>query len=157
MPTHSTHAYKLILKFRFIALLASILLPLLCNAEVYKWTDENGTIHYSDMKPNEAPSEKLNIKTNNPSQERASPQKSAQALDQQKSKDLEAQAERLKSETQRREQNSQCENARDNLKTLEENSRIKINENGEIRFLTPEEIEQKKQSYIKLISEQCPE
>jgi hypothetical protein len=156
MPTHSTRAYKLILKFRFIALLASILLPLLCNAEVYKWTDENGAIHYSDIKPNKGSSEKLNIKTNNPSQERASPQSSAQALDQQKSKELQAQAERLKSETQNREQNSQCENARDNLKTLQENSRIKINENGDIRFLTPEEIEQKKQSYIKLISEQCP-
>ena len=155
MPTHLTHAYKLILKFRFVALLASILFPLLCNAEVYKWTDKNGTIHYSDIKPNETSSEKLNIKTNNPSLERASPQSSAQALDQQKSKELEAQAERLKSETQKKEQNSQCQNTRDNLKTLKENSRIKINENGEIRYLTPSEIEQKKQSYIKLINEQC--
>ena len=62
---------------------------------------------------------------------------------------------RTKSETQKREQISQCQNTKDNLKTLQENSRIKTNENGKIRYLTAEEIDQKKQSYIKLINEKC--
>tara|TARA_R110001592_G_scaffold89971_6_gene264700 strand:- start:21249 stop:21722 length:474 start_codon:yes stop_codon:yes gene_type:complete len=155
MPTQPLHAFKLIFKPTFIALLASLLFPLLCQAEVYKWTDSNGDTHYSDIKPNKVSSEKLNIKTNNPTQERASPQSSARALDEKKSKELEAQAKRLKSETEKRELSSQCENTQNNLKILQENSRIKINENGDTRYLTPEEIEQKKQSYIKLINEQC--
>lgn len=155
MLSQPTHAYKLILKSHFIALSASLLLSLPCNAEIYKWTDDNGNTYYSDIKPNEAPSKKLNIKSNNQSKERASPQSTAEALDERKSKELEARAKTLKLETEQRELNSLCNKSKNDLKTLQENSRIKTNENGEIRYLNPEEIEQKKQSYMKLISENC--
>lgn len=127
------------------------------KAEVYKWTDKDGNTHYSDIKPNETPSEKLDIKVNQPSQDRASPQESALRLDTEKAKELELQAEKLQSETKKRELNAQCQNMRDNLKTLQEKSRIKVNENGNIRFLTPEEIDNKKQTYIKQINELCTE
>jgi hypothetical protein len=125
------------------------------KAEVYKWTDKNGNTHYSDIKPNETRSEKLDIKVNQPSQDRASPQESALKLDTEKAKELELQAEKLQSETKKRELNAQCQNMRDNLKTLQENSRIKINENGKIRQMTPKEIESKKQIYIKQINDLC--
>jgi len=158
MPKQTLCANKPNLIIQFTILMALILSPFLCNAEVYKWVDKNGNIHYSDIKPNETSSEKLNIKsstTNNTSKDRASPQSSAQTLDEKKSKELEAQAERLKTDTQKRELSSQCENIKTNLKTLQENSRIKINENGQIRYLNPEEIEEKKQAYQTQINTQC--
>lgn len=38
--------------FQFRALtLIIILLPALANAEIYRWTDETGKVHYSDKKP----------------------------------------------------------------------------------------------------------
>jgi len=153
MPSPSSHAYKF--KMTLITLLAITLTPLACQAEVYKWTDNNGNTHYSDLKPNEISSEKLNIKTNKPNETRTSPQNASQMLDEKKSKELQAQAKRLSSETQEKELNTQCENIRNNLKTLQENSRIKVNENGKIRYLNPTEIEDKKQNYIQQLNDQC--
>lgn len=38
--------------FQFKTLtLVMILLPVLANAEIYRWTDETGKVHYSDKKP----------------------------------------------------------------------------------------------------------
>tara|TARA_R110002072_G_scaffold172296_1_gene326268 strand:+ start:4590 stop:5066 length:477 start_codon:yes stop_codon:yes gene_type:complete len=127
-----------------------------CQAEVYKWTDKYGNTHYSDIKPNEMLSEKLDIKTTFQSQERESPQSAAQRLDQDKAKELQTQAEKLQSETQKRELDAQCQNIRNNLKTLQENNRIRLSKNGGvIRYLTPTEIENKKQTYLQQIREQC--
>jgi hypothetical protein len=155
MTPHSAHIHKLKLKLIFTALVTLIFASTTSYAEVYKWTDKNGNIHYSDIKPNEVPSEKLNIKTNNTSQERASPQNLAKQLDQAKAKELQTQAERLQSEAQKKETETLCQNIQNNLKTLQENSRIKINENGVLRYMTPAEIENKKQEYLKQISERC--
>lgn len=40
----------------FLALMAP-----LCQAEIYKWVDENGTTHFSDSKPESGPAETLDI------------------------------------------------------------------------------------------------
>lgn len=144
-----------------LAILATLLFATLLNfsptlmADVYKWTDEKGNTHYSDIKPNELSSEKLNIKITNPQYERTSPQNTVQKLDANKEKELQKQAERLQSETQKKELEAQCKNIMENLKTLQENSRIKINENGKTRYLTPDEIDSKKKAYIEQINEQC--
>lgn len=151
----STHAQTLKYKAALITFLTLLLTTSLSYADVYKWTDSSGNIHYSDIKPNKASSEKLNIKTTKPSQERTPPQDSAQQLDQSKAKELQSQAERLQAETNKREHSAHCQNLRDNLKTLQDNSRIKINDEGTIRFMTPEEIENKKQSYTQKINELC--
>ena len=50
----------------FIVLLA--LLPGLLAAEIYKWVDENGNVHYGD-KPPQQPAETLDIETPAPSSE----------------------------------------------------------------------------------------
>lgn len=36
---------------RALVLILMICFPLLCNAEVYKWRDKDGNIHYSDVEP----------------------------------------------------------------------------------------------------------
>lgn len=125
------------------------------HAEIYKWTDAQGNVHYSDIKPNQSNSEKLSIKTNKTFKETRSPQDASSELDQINQTALEAQAEKLKTESQKRDRENHCNSLRNNLKVLEENSRIKINENDEIRFLTDQEITDKKADYNEQIQELC--
>lgn len=148
---------KLLSKLGCFAIITTLFFPALTVAEVYKWTDENGNTHYSDIKPNSTSSEKLKIKTSKTS--KASQTKNviteAQKLSDKKQKELQAQADKLNTDTQKRELEAQCEAMRSNLKTIEENSRVKISEGDQIRFLTPEEIEQKKQSFRQQLEANC--
>lgn len=125
------------------------------SAEIYKWTDENGNTHYSDIKPNQANSETLKIKTGTSSKETRSPQEASKELTERNQAALESKAEKLQKETQKRELEAHCEAIRSNLKTMEENSRIKITENNETRYLTPEEISEKKAKYQQDLQELC--
>mgnify|MGYP003673348460 CR=1 FL=1 len=155
MTSFSPQTQKTKTKSLFLALLILSCTTTPSYAEVYKWTDKNGNTHYSDIKPNAVTSEKLNIKSANSSQPRTSPQNAAKQLDQTKAKELQAKAEKLQSQAQKQETTTQCQSVRDNLKTLQENSRIKINENGTLRYMTPEELETKKQEYSEQISNLC--
>lgn len=155
MISHQKQAHKPKIKTLAIALFILACTATTSYAEVYKWTDKQGNTHYSDIKPNEVTSKKLNIKTNNLNQTRKSPQSSAQELDQAKARELEAKAEKLQSQTQKEAIKTYCQAIRDNLKTLQENSRVKINENETSRYMTPEEIENKKQEYQQQLNSQC--
>ena len=155
MTSYPKQAHKPKIKTLVIAFFILACTATSSYAEVYKWTDKHGNTHYSDIKPNKVTSEKLNIKTNNLNQTRKSPQSSAQDLDQAKAKELQEKAEKLQSQTQKDAIKTYCQAVRDNLKTLQENSRVKINENGASRYMTPEEIENKKQEYQQQINNQC--
>ena len=45
-----------------IRILIILLIPPLCYAEIYKWTDENGGVHYGE-RPSNPNSEKIEIKS----------------------------------------------------------------------------------------------
>ena len=48
-----------------VLLLVSLLLTcLVCQAEIYKWVDENGRTHYSDSKPETETAETVDVKVN---------------------------------------------------------------------------------------------
>ena len=143
---------------RLIALFIPAILLCLAfssHAEIYKWTDKDGNTHYSDIKPNQANSETLKIKTNTNSKETKSPLQANQELTERNQTALEKKAQQLKDETQKRELDAQCEAIRSNLKTMEENSRIKITENNETRFLSQEEIDTKKAKFQQDLQEFC--
>lgn len=140
-----------------LALVPSLLLTLsltspLTSAEgVYKWTDEAGVIHYSDKKPNDVDAKNLKIRGH----KTPSSAVSDAAMEQQKSTQLEAKAQALQESTAARENDAQCQAIRDNLKKIQENSRVKINDNGELRYLSPEEIEEKKNGYQDMLDKHC--
>lgn len=139
-------------------LLGTILLVCLSplsSADIYKWTDENGNTHYSDIKPNQTKSETLKIKTGTGNKAAQNPQEASQKLDELNQTELESKAQRLKENTQKRELDAKCEAIRNNLRTIEENSRIKITENNETRFLTQEEIAEKKAKFQQDLQEFC--
>jgi len=98
---------------------------------VYKWIDENGNTHYSDIKPNNTQSKTIKIRTNSLSSPRQPPEEQAKTLAESKERELELKAKKLQTEKQQQELDSKCEAIRSNLKTVIENSRIKIEDNGE--------------------------
>jgi hypothetical protein len=143
---------------RRLLALALILLSLtspLAAGEVYKWTDKDGTIHYSDKKPVNVSSESMKIKAGKSTETRSSPQEQAKTLNEKKSEQLANQDKKLQDDTYKRENNARCQTLRNNLVKFKENSRIKINDNGTLRFLTPEEIIVKTTQYQQTLKDEC--
>ncbi|TNC79826.1 MAG: hypothetical protein C9356_17355 [Oleiphilus sp.] len=144
------------------SLLTSLIL-LLCftvssaHAEkVYKWVDEAGNIHYSDIKPNAENVENVKVRGSKSSSSGGnSAQDKAKAIDEQASADLEKKAAELQEETKKRETEAQCQAIQDNLNKMRDSSRVKVSENGELRYLTPEEIAERRKSYEEMYSAHC--
>jgi len=122
---------------------------------VYKWVDEEGRIHYSDIKPNKNNVEEFKVRGNKNTSKGESVFEKTADLDARKQEELENKAEALQANTERRQQDARCQAIRDNLKKMNENSRIKIMENGETRFLSPEEIDERKNSYQEMLESSC--
>ncbi|AZZ94352.1 DUF4124 domain-containing protein [Hahella sp. KA22] len=123
---------------------------------VYKWTDENGVIHYSDKKPDFKTSEELNVQTGTPTKERQDLDAQSKELsDQQELERLKQQQIKENAEADER-QKKVCELLKVNLETLMNNARIREEqEDGSQRFMTPEEILQKRKDTQALIDEKC--
>jgi hypothetical protein len=123
-------------------------------AEVYKWTDVQGNIHYGDRKPENHASVQLNIragKPSNPSTMAPPRQEAEPTVEDQASTDERNGNAGLTMEQRQ----ANCDVARGNLQTIETNNRIRISENGEQRYLTPEEIESKRLEMQQLAAASC--
>ncbi|ABC32568.1 hypothetical protein HCH_05917 [Hahella chejuensis KCTC 2396] len=125
---------------------------------VYKWTDENGVIHYSDKKPDFKTSEELNVQTGTPTKERQDLNEQSQQLsDQQELEKIRAQQaqENAEADAQLKEM---CAQLKEYLQTMTNSARIREKqEDGSLRYLTPEEILDKRKSTQKRIDEMCGE
>ncbi|WP_431686860.1 DUF4124 domain-containing protein [Hahella sp. NBU794] len=125
---------------------------------VYKWTDENGVIHYSDKKPDFKTSEELNVQTGTPTRERQDLNEQSQQLsDQQELEKIKAQQaqENATADAQLKEM---CSQLKEYLQTMTNSARIREKqEDGSLRYLTPEEILEKRKSTQKRIDERCGE
>ncbi len=130
-------------------------LPLSATSGVYKWVDEEGTVHYSDTRPNNVKAQSLKIQGIGASRGSNSPQQKAQAIDEAEQQRLNEQAKRLQEETAKREADAKCQVIRDNLKKIESTSRISIIEEGEQRYLDTAEIEAQKTKYQSMLAEHC--
>ena len=140
----------------FFSALTFLYLPgYLFAGDVFKWTDENGVIHYSDTKPKNTDSTTLRIRAGKSKKPRTPAQQQAKNLENKNTETQKTQNQSLQNKNQTSEIEAQCKTLRDNLKKFAENSRIKINEDGNHRFLTPEEISEKKEKYQKAIKEHC--
>lgn len=140
--TSTTLALSLSFALLFLASSYAFSVP----GKVYKWTDEKGLVHYSErpplgiqteiVKPETGHSEPVNY--GSPASEKAKDEKKADA-----GKSSQKDPER-------------CAAARKNLDTLKTYARIKIKgDDGEYRFLTPDEQQQKTNEATKAIEESC--
>ena len=150
----------------------SILLTLLATAQsgmamarTYKWIDADGGIHYTQAPPADRKAKIIEVTGKGSPADTPAPEAKPKKKEEEQAKqyrvltpekpDPEAQR---KAEAQREKQRQEaCEALRNNLQILERNTRIRIREddNGQPRVLTPEEREERIRQYSENIDKMC--
>ncbi|MDP4548999.1 MAG: DUF4124 domain-containing protein [Marinobacter sp.] len=131
---------------------------LAADSSVYKWTDDNGVTHFGDRQPTGKKAEQVNVRSGTSrtaGSERASPQERLSQLEEQQQSAAERKKETAVEEANRKQREANCETAKANLKVISSNARIRVEENGEMRYLSPEEIEQQRQQFEDIAEENC--
>lgn len=131
--------------------------PLAFAGKLVKWTDENGTVHYSDQAPPHAQVEKLNIRTGTsaPVSEKSGSEEKEPA------KPDDAQKPQPRLEVESKEslaiKAKNCERARSNLAALESAARIREEDpaTGQLRYLPDEEKKAKTDQSRKDVEKYC--
>lgn len=143
----------------FLLAITVAMAPLTVSAAgVYKWTGQDGIVHFGDRQPVGQKSESIDIHTGaakGGAENRPSPTERVKAMDAQKAQTAEEQKVNAVQEAQRKQREANCKTAKNNLDILSTNGRIKVDENGEQRYLTPEEIDQKRQQFQAIADENC--
>jgi len=140
-------------------LLAALLATPLQASDVYKWVDENGVTHYGER----APSDKAYSTVKTYGEVPGGGEEAKQRLEQQRAnkkaseaKDLDYAQQKKIADEQAKVRAENCKGARSNLKTIQENARVRIlGEDGEFRYLTEEERQQQVVSAKETIAENC--
>lgn len=151
------------LKNRFAPLITASLLSVFLTtslqaSQVYKWVDENGVTHYGERAPAGKAFSTVKTYGEVPGAEAAS-----QRLQQQRTDTMDAEnkhtdtaAQKKIAEEQARIRAENCKGARNNLKTLQENARVRIlGDDGEFRYLSEEERQQEIASAKETIAQDC--
>jgi hypothetical protein len=118
-----------------LALLTLVFFSALANAQMYRWTDANGKVHYTDQKPPEAKDVRKIKPLESPAEAKAAQKSFAEReLDQRKKQKEagEADAKKAKETTEKAEREEQCAQARSNLQGVESGAiRFTPGKNGE--------------------------
>jgi hypothetical protein len=126
-----------------LGLATLIISPLVTADKIYSWVDEKGVTHYGANPPKGTPMRVLNARTGH-----SDPVTYGEEQKEEKPK---SQATPAQPDEER------CELARKNLEVLSTSPRVKAaNENGEQRYITPEEIQSQIETMEKIIEEECP-
>ncbi len=142
------------MRFRFLA--GGLLLALCGNvmaAQVYKWVDAQGVTHFGAQPPQGQQVETVNTVTA-PAKSAATPQPPAQeeADADQNSIDRKVKQQVAAQEAERK---RYCESMRTNLAQLQNNPRVRVEDNGETRRLTEEERQSRINETRDKIAENC--
>ncbi|AGA85607.1 DUF4124 domain-containing protein [Stutzerimonas stutzeri] len=142
------------MRFRFLA--GGLLLALCGNvmaAQVYKWVDAQGVTHFGAQPPQGQQVETVNTVTA-PAKPAAAPQPPVQdeAEADQSSIDRKVKQQVAAQEAERK---RYCETMRTNLAQLQNNPRVRVEDNGETRRLTEEERQSRINETRDKIAENC--
>lgn len=146
--------------FRHISLLAALAIALPAGAEIYRWTNDAGETSFGSNPPAGVDAKPVSPETTNTidSGSQASDSEDNTAGGESSSADTTAQKKDGNEQTdQDREaiRSKNCEAARQALKTLEQNARVQVMEDGERRYLSPEEKAAERKRYEKIRDENC--
>ena len=145
---------------KIIGILITIFLSNVCHAEIYKWTDEYGRVHYGE-KPASETTEKIEIKSSTPSRDsgidedrKEKQRKLLEVLEGERQEKEQIKAEELK---QKRDIDRKCAELKDYHKTLKEvNLLYDLDEQGNRKFLSEKdhkkeiaEVEETMEKYCK--------
>ncbi|MBJ6138643.1 DUF4124 domain-containing protein [Marinobacter litoralis] len=131
---------------------------LAADSSVYKWTDDNGVTHFGDRQPTGKTAEQVNVRSGtsrNSGSERASPQERLNQFEEQQQASAERKKETAVEEANRKQREANCKTAKENLKVISSNARIRVEENGEQRYLSPEEIDEQRKKFEAFAEENC--
>ncbi|MCM0611003.1 DUF4124 domain-containing protein [Marinobacter sediminum] len=145
-------------KILTLTLLLAVVPGVAMSASVYKWTDKNGVTHFGDRQPTGKKSEKLNVRSGTSSQSasnRQSPQERMDDVQQQQEDETVRQRETAQQEARRKQREANCATARSNLEVIDSKARIRVEENGEQRYLSPEEISEQRRKFEEIATENC--
>jgi len=122
-----------------IAIISGAFFATPVNAKVYKWVDENGQVHYSDI-PDNTQAEQVQIRTNETTTPRTKDKEKVDYL-KDKNKEKSEKAEELKEQKMTNKENRKyCNEAKSDLEAILGRNRLReIDEKGEYTYLTEEE------------------
>lgn len=149
---------------RFVIFLLFALVPILAQAQMYKWVDENGHTQYSDRPP--PPGIKADQVSNTrtpapaPAAGASAPAKSNAARELDFRKRQLAADEKAKADEKKQQQDAikkqNCETAQSRLRTLQDGGRIiKPSTTGEREYMSSEEIDAEKVTAQQRADEAC--
>ncbi len=145
-----------------VLLITAIFTPWLVTAGIYKWTDENGNVHYGGQRPADATSERMKIKTGETpygDETTAKDKKDKAKLKPgEKKEEKKAQASKPPEppKISKKEKKRRCAEARQNLATIETRGRVRVKtEDGSSRHLTPKERDKRVATERKEVSKNC--
>lgn len=139
MHINTTSLNKLTLGLAISVSLSS--LPTFASEKFFKWTDEDGTTHYSAQPPAKEIAEKQGTEV-------------VRTTGQSIPKDAAAEAER-KAKAKEPADPAMCKKARKNLKVLTESDRIRVKEGEAMRYLTKDEVAAKTKLNKQVIEQAC--
>lgn len=160
-PTQKANAKKSTGMNKKILALAVVIMaiPVFATGQsVYKWTDENGVTHFGDRQPTGKQAESVSIRTGKLSGaggSTKSPQQNGQQMDDQEAEGAQSEKVSAVEEARQKQRAANCKTAQTNLSLLRSGSRIRVEENGEQRYLTPEEIAQKREQFEEVAEVSC--
>lgn len=103
--------------------------------EFYQWKDDQGTTHFSDKPPQGVEAKKMGTKARWARSTEEQPE--TESDDDTDTQEQNAPAAQAQKDPER------CESERERLRVLQDNSRIRMqNEDGSTRILTPEEVQE---------------
>lgn len=142
---------------RSMVIVGSLLLALSSStmaAQVYKWVDAQGITHFSAQPPQGQAAQTLNTVTPPPKSvaaESDASENSESLVDQEKI-DRKVKQQVAEQEAERK---RYCETLQTNLAQLQNNPRVRVEENGEVRRLKEEERQSRIAETMQKIEENC--
>jgi len=133
------------------------------TAEVYKWVDENGKVHYSD-KPINQDSKQIQIRDSiTPEQQRKAQQETRARLERQKKRlsnvlasENEEKKRAEKAQKKAAERQRYCADMKEQLAVLDRQARVyEINKKGERVYMEDDRREKEKVNLKRHLTEQC--
>ena len=137
-----------------------VMAPAMANAAaVYKWTDADGVTHFGDRQPTGTQAEQISVRSGQSSVVNTTPsaQQQVNELEQRQQAASEESRAADAAATRQAQRKTNCDAAQQNLEIISNNARIRISEDGEQRFLTPDEVSQQKQTYEDIAEQNCGE
>jgi len=138
-------------------LLCLCLLPFAATAEIYKWVDEDGTVHYGQKPPADRQADTVkpppSVDTESAQKELQEKQERLRQLEEQRAEREKTQRESEKEAAARKER---CQAAKRALEQMRTQNRLQVvNEQGERTYLTPEQMREREKKAQELVKENC--